>query len=93
LQSYSFVLKHRFMKSSKVVDALSWRIPLLNINLVEVVSQNCLKTLYEEDAYFSKDWKECKEPWSLEKTPYLGGFFFFKSTIVYSQKFHTVESH
>ena len=54
LQSYSFVLKHRSGKSNKVDDALIWRIVLLNTMSVEVVSLKCLKTLYEEDAYFSE---------------------------------------
>jgi hypothetical protein len=54
LQSYSFVLKHRSGKSNKVVDALSRRIVLLNTMSIEVVSLNCIKTLYEEDADFSK---------------------------------------
>jgi hypothetical protein len=53
LQSYSFVLKHRSGKSNKVVDALSRRIVLLNTMSIEVVSLNCIKTLYEEDADFS----------------------------------------
>ena len=62
LQSYSFVFKHRFEDSNKVVDALSRGTSLLNTMLVEVVSLNCLNTLYEEDANFLEAWKECKEP-------------------------------
>jgi hypothetical protein len=38
---------------------------------LEVVSLNFLKTLNEEDAKFSKASKVCKEPWSLDITPYL----------------------
>jgi hypothetical protein len=50
LQIYSFLLKHRSEKSNKAADALSQRIALINTMLVEVVSLNYLKTLYEEDA-------------------------------------------
>jgi hypothetical protein len=71
LKIYSFVLKHGSGKSNKVVDALSRRTALLNTMSIEVVSLNCLKTVYEEDANFSKAWKECKDPWSLDRTPYL----------------------
>jgi hypothetical protein len=70
LQIYSFMLKHRSKKSNKVVYSLNWRIALLNTMSVEVVSLNCLKTLYEEDTGFSEAWKECKETWSLDRTPY-----------------------
>jgi hypothetical protein len=61
------VLKQKSKKS----DALSHRITLLNIMLVEVVRMNYLNTLYEEDAYFLEAWKACKETCSLDKTPYL----------------------
>jgi hypothetical protein len=71
LQSYSFVLKHRSGKSNNVVDALSQRIMLLNTMLVEVVNLNCLKTLYEEDVDFLESCKVCKEPCSLDRTPYM----------------------
>ena len=60
LQSYSFVLKHKFRKSNKVVDALSQRTTLPNTMSIEVVSLNCIKALYEEDIYFAEDWKACK---------------------------------
>ena len=63
------MLKHRTGKSNKAVDALSQRIALLNTMSIEVVSMNYLKTLYQEDADFSKAWKECKDPWSLDRIP------------------------
>jgi hypothetical protein len=53
LQIYMFVLKHRSGKSNKVDDALSWRTVLLNTMSIAVVSLECVKGLYEEDAYFS----------------------------------------
>jgi hypothetical protein len=71
LQSYMFVLKHRSGKSNKVVDALSQRTVLLNTMSVVVVSLECVKGLYEEDADFAEAWKACKEPWSLDQTPFL----------------------
>ena len=64
LQSYSFVLKHGSGKSNKVVDALIRRTMILNTMSVEVVSLNCMKSLYEGDADFSEAWKACKKPWS-----------------------------
>jgi len=82
-QSYSFVLKHRYGKSNKVVHALIQRTKLLNTMSVQVVSLNCLKTLYEEDVDFSETWRACKEPLSLDKTPYLDyhiqEYFLFKN--------------
>jgi hypothetical protein len=71
LQSYTFVLKHRSGKSNKVVDALSRRTVLLNTMSVAVVSLECVKGLYEEDADFAEAWKACKEPWSMDRTPFL----------------------
>jgi hypothetical protein len=62
LSKLLFSLKDRFEKSNKVDDALSQRIMLLNTMSVEVVSLNCLNTLYEEDADFLEVWKACKEP-------------------------------
>lgn len=53
LQSYLFVLNHRSGKSNKVVDALSWRIMLLNNLSIEVVSMACMKELYAEDTDFA----------------------------------------
>ena len=64
------MLKHRSGKSNKVVDALRRRTMILNTMYVEVVSLNCMKNLYEEDENFLESWKECKEPWSLDHTPY-----------------------
>lgn len=72
LQSYSFVLRQKSGKSNKVVDALIQRTMLFNTMFVEVVSLNCMKTLFDIDACFAKTWKACKEPWSLDHTPYLG---------------------
>jgi hypothetical protein len=66
-----FVLKHRSDKSNKVVDALSRRTVLLNTMSVAVVSLECVKGLYEEDAYFAAAWKACIEPWSMDRTPFL----------------------
>jgi hypothetical protein len=65
------VLKHGSGKSNKVVDALSRQIALLNTMSVEVVSLKCIKTLYEKYADLLEAWKACKEPWSLDRTPYL----------------------
>jgi hypothetical protein len=65
------VLKQKSGKSNKVVDALSQSIKLLNTMSIEGVILNYIKTLYEEDAYFSEAWKACKEPCSLDRTPYL----------------------
>jgi hypothetical protein len=52
LQSCMFVLKHGLGKSNEVVDALSQRRVLLNTMLVAMVSLECMKGLYEEDANF-----------------------------------------
>ena len=71
LQSYSFGLKHRFGKSNKVADALSMRIALLNTLSIEVVGLECVKELYAKDSNFVAVWKACKEPWSMDITPYL----------------------
>jgi len=38
---------------------------------VAVVSLECLKGLYEEDANFAEAWKACIEPWSMDETPFL----------------------
>jgi hypothetical protein len=38
--------------------------------VVEVVGLDNMKALYEDDVDFSDVWKACKEPWSVEKTPY-----------------------
>jgi regulator of sigma D len=64
-------LKHRYGKSNKVVDALSRRIALLNTFSIEVVGLKCVKEIYTEDSDFTAAWKACREPWSMNKTPYL----------------------
>ena len=56
--------------SNKVIDALIRRTTLRNTMSIEVTSLNWLKTLYEEDVDFLEAWKVCKDPWSLDKTPY-----------------------
>jgi hypothetical protein len=71
LQSYTFVLKHGLGNSNKVVDALSQRTVLLNTMLVAVVSLEYEIGLYEENAYFAEDWKACRKPWSMDRTPFL----------------------
>ena len=71
LQSYSFFLRNRSRKSNKVANALSRRIALLNTLSVEVVGLECVKELYVEDSYFAAAWKACREPWSMDRTPYL----------------------
>ena len=71
VQSCTFVLKHRSGKLNKVVIGLSRRTVLLNTMSVVVVSLECVKGLYEEDADFAEAWKACKEPWSLDETPFL----------------------
>jgi hypothetical protein len=40
----------------------------------EVVGLDNMKILYEDDADFAEVWKSCKEPWSVDKTPYLEFF-------------------
>jgi hypothetical protein len=64
-------LKHGFRKSNKAADALIQRIMLLDTLLVEIVSLECMKELYAEDIDFTKDWRACKVPWSIDRTPYL----------------------
>lgn len=44
---------------------------LLNTLFVEVVGLECVRKLYAKDADFAAAWKACKEPWSMDKTPYL----------------------
>jgi hypothetical protein len=67
-------LKHKLGKSNKVVDALSRRVLLLSTMVIEVVGLDSMKVLYEDDANFVEVWKACKEPWSVDQTPYLGFF-------------------
>ena len=64
-------MKHRSGKSNKVANALSHRTTLLNTMSIEVVSLNCIKTLYEEDVDFVEAWKVYKESWSMDITPFL----------------------
>jgi hypothetical protein len=71
LRSYMFFWKHMSGKSNKVVDALSRRKVLLINMLVVVVSLECVKGLYEDDADFTEAWKACREPWSMDRTPFL----------------------
>jgi hypothetical protein len=66
-----FVLKHRSGKSNKVVNALSQRKVLLKTMSIVVVSLECVKGLYEEDSNFATVGKECIEPWSMDRTPFL----------------------
>jgi hypothetical protein len=90
LQSYSFVLKHTYGKSNKVVDPLSRRIIFLNTLSVEVVSFACMKELYAEETYFAEAWKVCKAPWSIDRTLYLDfhiqeGFLFKNQSLCIPQ--------
>jgi hypothetical protein len=43
----------------------------LNIVSVKVVSLDNMKELYVEDTDFAKAWRTCKEPWGMDRTPYL----------------------
>ena len=65
------MLKHRSGRSNRVVDALSRRQLLLTVMQVEVVGFDELKNLYPEDPNFSKAWKACKEPITLDRTRWL----------------------
>jgi hypothetical protein len=56
-----FVSKHKSGKSNRVIDVLTQRKILLNTMLIAMVSLECVKWLYEKDAYFTEAWKECKE--------------------------------
>jgi hypothetical protein len=71
LQSYLFVLKHGYGKLNRAENALSRGIMLLNTLSMEFFSLECMKELYAEETYFSYAWKVCKEPWSIDRTPYL----------------------
>jgi hypothetical protein len=89
-QSYTFVLKHRFGRSNKVVDALSKRTTLLTTMIVEMVGLEEMKKLYEIDANFDESWKACKEPWSGDQTPFLDyiiqeGFLFRNQQHVFQE--------
>lgn len=55
-------------KSNKVVDGLKQRTMLLNAMIVEVVTLESMKGLYEEDAHFAEAWKACKASLSMDKT-------------------------
>jgi hypothetical protein len=61
---------------------------LLNTMHVEVVSLDNMKELYAEDTDFAEAWKACKEPWSMNRTPYLDfhiqeGFLFKNQNCVF----------
>jgi hypothetical protein len=57
LQSYTFILKHRFGRPNKFVDALSIRKTLLTPMIVDMVGLEEIKKLYEIYAYFVESWK------------------------------------
>lgn len=48
---------------------------------IKVVSLECMRGLYEEDANAIQTWKECKALWSMDRKPYFNfhiqeGFLF-----------------
>lgn len=71
LQSYTFVLKHRSEKSSKVANAFSRKQNLLIEMQVEVFGFDELKELYNEDLDFSEVWKACKDTIAANRTRWL----------------------
>ena len=54
-----------------MADPLSQKIALLNTLFIEVVGLECVKELYAEDSDLSTTWKACREPWRMDRTPYL----------------------
>ena len=64
-------MKHRSGKSNRVVDVLSRRHLLLTKMQIEVVGFKELMNLYPEDPNFSKSWKDCIVPITLDRKKWL----------------------
>ena len=74
LKIYTFVLRHKSGNTNRVAGALSQRVSSLGTTIVKSTRLESIKANYELDEDFFDAWKESKDPWSVDITPYLDQF-------------------
>ena len=70
LQSFTFVMKHISGQATKVVDALSSIILIMQESQVQVLGFDYLKDLYEVYTGFQESFEACKNPMNRDSNPW-----------------------